>query len=194
MKVNGKKKRYLRLVGNAKHPEKVLLRARGKMQNGIFVNAANEVTVNGFMARDYKSNGFFFTNLTGYTMNHLVARRPGVYGLYAFNTIGGRMVNSEAYYVNDGAFYIGQTPPQAKPVRTIVSQHRGLGQPARLQRDQHALRDDHEEPLLQQRGRHRAERARLGEVPAARGQRDRRQRHLLEQLQLPPGQPAVHGA
>ena len=129
VKVNGKKKRYLKLIGNAKHPEKVLLRARGNMQNGIFVNAANEVTVNGFMARGYKSNGFFFTNLTGYTMNHLIARQTGVYGLYAFNTIGGRMINSEAYYVNDGAFYIGQTPPQAKPVRTIVRNVEGWGSP-----------------------------------------------------------------
>ena len=99
------------------------------MQNGIAVNAANEVTVDGFMARDYKSNGFFFTNLTGYTMNHLIARHTGVYGLYAFNTIGGRMLNSEAYYANDGSFYIGQTPPQAKPVRTIVSNVEGWGSP-----------------------------------------------------------------
>ena len=99
------------------------------MQNGIAVNAANEVTVDGFMARDYKSNGFFFTNLTGYTMNHLIARRTGVYGLYAFNTVGGRMLNSEAYYANDGSFYIGQTPPQAKPVRTIVSNVEGWGSP-----------------------------------------------------------------
>jgi hypothetical protein len=129
VKVNGKKKRYLKLVGNPKNPKKVLLRARGNMQNGIFVNAADEVTVDGFMARGYKSNGFFFTNLTGYTMNHLIARQTGVYGLYAFNTIGGRIVNSEAYYVNDGAFYIGQTPPQAKPVRTIVRNVEGWGSP-----------------------------------------------------------------
>ena len=129
VKVNGTKKRYLKLIGNPRNPEKVLLRARGNMQNGIFVNDADEVTVDGFMARDYKSNGFFFTNLNGYTMNHLIARQTGVYGLYAFNTIGGRMLNSEAYYVNDGAFYIGQTPPQAKPVRTIVRNVEGWGSP-----------------------------------------------------------------
>src|SRR4030095_5732914 len=110
---------------NPVHPEKVLLRARGSMQNGIFVNNANEVTVDGFMTRDYKSNGFFFTNLTGYTMKHLIARRTGVYGLSAFNTSGGRRLNSEAYYANAGGFYIGQTPPQAKPVRTIVSNVEG---------------------------------------------------------------------
>src|SRR4051795_1786451 len=129
VRVDGKQKRYLRLIGNPRHPEKVLLRARGSMQNGIFVNAANEVTVDGFMARGYKSNGFFFTNLTGYTMNHLIARQTGVYGLYAFNTIGGRMLNSEAYYVNDGAFYIGQTPPQDKPIRSIVRNVSGWGSP-----------------------------------------------------------------
>ncbi|HET6550702.1 MAG TPA: right-handed parallel beta-helix repeat-containing protein [Solirubrobacter sp.] len=127
--INGKRKRYLRLIGNRAHPNKVLLRARGNMQNGIFVNAADQVTVDGFMARGYKSNGFFFTNLNGYTMNHLIARQTGVYGLYAFNTIGGRILNSEAYYVNDGAFYIGQTPPQAKPVQTIVRNVSGWGSP-----------------------------------------------------------------
>src|SRR3954451_3527346 len=129
VQINGQKKRYLRLIGNPAHPKKVLLRARGNMQNGIMVNSANEVTVNGFMTRDYKSNGFFFTNLTGYTMNHLIARHTGVYGLYAFNTIGGRMLNSEAYYANDGSFYIGQTPRQARPVRTMVSNVKGWGSP-----------------------------------------------------------------
>src|SRR4051795_8372732 len=129
VRVDGKQKRYLRLIGNPRHPEKVLLRARGSMQNGIFVNDADEVTVDGFMARGYKSNGFFFTNLNGYTMNHLIARQTGVYGLYAFNTIGGSMLNSEAYYVNDGAFYIGQTPPQDKPIRSIVRNVSGWGSP-----------------------------------------------------------------
>ncbi len=99
------------------------------MQNGILVNEADEVTVDGFMARGYKANGFFFTNLNGYTMNHLIAQQTGVYGLYAFNTIGGRILNSEAYYVNDGAFYIGQTPPQDKPVRSIVRNVSGWGSP-----------------------------------------------------------------
>jgi len=129
VRINGSGKRYLKLVGDPKHPEKVLLKARGKMQNGILVNDADKVSVDGFMARDYVANGFFFTNLNGYTMNHLVARHTGVYGLYAFNTIGGVMKNSEAYYVNDGAFYIGQTPPQDKPVQSLVTNVDGWGSP-----------------------------------------------------------------
>jgi len=129
VKVNGSKKRHLKLIGNPKDPSKVLLKARGSMQNGIFVNDADEVTVDGFMAQGYKSNGYFFTNLNGYTMNHLIAKQTGVYGLYAFNTIGGAILNSEAYYVNDGAFYIGQTPPQAKPIRSLVRNVSGWGSP-----------------------------------------------------------------
>jgi hypothetical protein len=127
--ISGRKKRYLRLIGNPKHPRNVVLRAKGNQQNGVFVNDADKVTVDGFFARGYKSNGFFFTNLNGYTMNHLVARQTGVYGLYAFNTIGGTIRNSEAYYVNDGALYIGQTPPQDKPVQTIVKNVAGWGSP-----------------------------------------------------------------
>jgi len=127
--INGKGKRYLRLVGNAKKPRKVVLLAKGNMQNGVFINNADKVTVNGFFARNYKGNGFFVTNANGYTFTHLVAKQTGVYGLYAFNTIGGKMLHSEAYYVNDGAFYIGQTPPQDKPVQSIVRDVDGWGSP-----------------------------------------------------------------
>ena len=42
-----------------------LLDGRGnKGQNGIFVNGADEVTIDGFMARNYKGNGFFVTTST----------------------------------------------------------------------------------------------------------------------------------
>ena len=129
VRIDGRKKRYLKLIGNPRRPGRVVLDGRGRKQNGIAVNNADEVTVNGFKARNYRANGFFFTNLNGYTMNHLIAQKTGVYGLYAFNTIGGRILNSEAYYVNDGAFYIGQTPPQDKPKQTLVRNVEGWGSP-----------------------------------------------------------------
>ena len=129
VRIDGRKKRYVKLIGDPRRPARVVLDGSGKKQNGIAVNNAAEVTVNGFKARNYRANGFFFTNLNGYTMNHLIAVKTGVYGLYAFNTIGGRILNSEAYYVNDGAFYIGQTPPQDKPVQTLVRNVEGWGSP-----------------------------------------------------------------
>ena len=129
VRIDGRKKRYLKLIGNPRRPARVVLDGRGRKQNGIAVNNADEVSVKGFKARNYRANGFFFTNLNGYTMNHLIAQKTGVYGLYAFNTIGGRILNSEAYYVNDGAFYIGQTPPQDKPKQTLVRNVEGWGSP-----------------------------------------------------------------
>jgi len=129
VRIDGRKKRYLKLIGNPSRPGRVVLEGGRSKQNGIAVNEADEVTVSGFKARNYRANGFFFTNLNGYTMNHLVAEKTGVYGLYAFNTIGGRILNSEAYYVNDGAFYIGQTPPQDNPVQTMVRNVEGWGSP-----------------------------------------------------------------
>ena len=104
VKIDGAKKRYLKLVGNPKtRPRSLAASAQGPSRTAIFVNGADEVTIDGFMARDYKANGFFVTNLNGYTMNHLIAEQTGVYGIYAFNTKGGTIANSEAYYVNDGA-------------------------------------------------------------------------------------------
>jgi hypothetical protein len=129
VRINGRRKRYLKIIGNPRRPGRVVLDGSGRKQNGFAVNNADEVTISGFKARRYRANGFFFTNLNGYTMNKLIAERTGVYGLYAFNTIGGRILNSEAYYVNDGAFYIGQTPPQDNPVRTMVRNVEGWGSP-----------------------------------------------------------------
>jgi hypothetical protein len=85
--------------------------------------------VRGFKARRYAANGFFFTNAVGYTARNLIAEQTGVYGIYAFNSEGGTMRDSEAYYNNDAGFYIGQTPAQVKPIRTIVRNIDSWGNP-----------------------------------------------------------------
>ncbi|MCW2968684.1 MAG: hypothetical protein JWM71_2456 [Solirubrobacteraceae bacterium] len=118
--ITGAKKRYLKLIGDPKTPVNVKLLAKGNQQNGVFVNGANNVTVQGFSAKNYKANGFFVTNLNGYTLRNLVATHVGTYGIYAFNTVGGLIANSAASQNNDSGFYIGETPPQTKPVRTYV--------------------------------------------------------------------------
>ena len=127
VKISGKKKAFLRLIGNAKNPDKVVIDAHKKKQNSVFVNGANNVTLSGMTARNYRANGFFALNVDGYDMNHLVAHNGGSYGLYAFNSKGGRMTNDVAYYNNDGGFYIGQTPKQTKPKRSIVTKIESWG-------------------------------------------------------------------
>jgi hypothetical protein len=114
----------IKLIGNAKDPSKVILEGKGLKgapgQNGVQINNADGVTVNGFEAQHYKANGFFAVNVDGYTFTNLVANTVGVYGVYAFNSTGGTMTDSEAFYNNDSGFYVGQTPPQTKPKRTIL--------------------------------------------------------------------------
>jgi hypothetical protein len=129
--VLGSSKRYLKLVGNPSDRSKVVLDgSRGKgvpRQNGVRVDGANNVTINGFTAKHYNGNGFYLVNVSGYHLNHLNATLVGVYGIYAFNSIGGVMENSEASYNSDSGFYIGQTPKQTTPERSIVRNVKAFG-------------------------------------------------------------------
>ena len=129
VRVRGAGKSYIRLIGNPRAPQKVVLKGGGGRQNGVLVDGADEVTVRGFKARGYAANGFFFVNVVGYTARDLIAARTGVYGIYAFNSKGGTMRDSEAYYTSDAGFYIGQTPAQVKPIRSIVTNIESWGNP-----------------------------------------------------------------
>jgi plastocyanin len=124
VKVLGHAKDAIKLVGNRSKPTRVRIDLRSlpsaKAQNGVMVNGANNVIVDGFGVVGYKGNGFFIVNAVGYTIQHAVAAGPGVYGFYAFNSKGGLIQDDVAYYNNDSGFYIGQTPPQTRPKRSIV--------------------------------------------------------------------------
>jgi Periplasmic copper-binding protein (NosD) len=124
VKILSSTKDRVKLIGDPKNPGNVILEGKGlkggPAQNGVQINNADGVQVNGFHARNYKGNGFFVVNADGYKLTNLVAELTGVYGLYAFNSKGGEMSNSEAFYNNDAGFYVGQTPPQTKPKRTTL--------------------------------------------------------------------------
>ena len=125
VQISGSRYDGLKLIGDARRPKRVKLDGKGlrgaAAQNGVLVNNADGVVVRGFYARHYKANCFFATNLSDYVLDRLVAERCGAYGVYAFNSKGGRMTNSEAYYNNDSGFYVGQTPPQrGRKKRTLV--------------------------------------------------------------------------
>lgn len=124
VQIANKGRRGLRIIGNKKKPNKVVLNGKSlkgaKAQNAFFVNDVDDVTIRGFKAKNYKANGFFVTNVNDYLLKNLIAQHTGRYGMYAFNSKGGTMANSEAYEMNDSGFYVGQTKPQAKPQRTFL--------------------------------------------------------------------------
>src|ERR671931_360599 len=130
VKISGASKRYLKLVGNPKDPSQVVIdgtRGKSRRQNGVWVTDADQVTINGLTAKHYNGNGFFVLNANGYTLKNLNATLGGVYGIYAFNSVGGVMSDSQASYNNDAGFYIGQTPPQTTPKRSLVTRVKSFG-------------------------------------------------------------------
>ena len=131
VKIIGAKKRYLRLIGNKKDPRKVVLdgsRLKGaRAQNGVMVNSADQVTVQGVTTQNWRGNGVFLLNVTGYLVDHVRAMHAGTYGIYAFNSKGGTMSNSVGAWNNDSGFYIGQTPVQTKPIRSLVTNVKSYG-------------------------------------------------------------------
>jgi hypothetical protein len=124
LRILGSRYDGLKLLGDPRHPDRVVFDgkgvAKGPNQNAVLINNADDVVVRGFHARNYKANCFFATNLQDYVLDRLVAERCGVYGIYAFNSKGGRMTNSEAYYNPDSGFYVGQTPPQKGRVKRTL--------------------------------------------------------------------------
>jgi hypothetical protein len=114
-----------------KHPNKVIVELKGRhgpsAQNGFFIDGADQVRVAGFQAQHYKANGFFALNVKGYKFDHDIGKWGGTYGLYAFNSYGGVMTDDVGAWNNDSGFYIGQTPKQTKPTRTIATRLKAYG-------------------------------------------------------------------
>src|SRR3954464_15594049 len=131
VEVAGAAKRYIQILGDTKHPEKVLVELKGQhgknAQNGFYVHDADQVHIAGFQAQHYKANGFFALNVKGYKFDHDIAKWGGTYGIYAFNSYGGVISDSVGAWNNDSGFYIGQTPKQTKPTRSIATRLKAYG-------------------------------------------------------------------
>ena len=124
--IEGHRKDGIKLVGNIADPHKVFIDAKLK-PNGVIINTANKVELHGISTHGYLANGFFAVHAEDYVMDNLIATGTGVYGLYAFDSKGGVMKNSDAYYHTDAGFYVGQTPFQVSPKRTLVTNIRSWG-------------------------------------------------------------------
>ena len=66
-----------------------ILDGQFKLENGIRVLSAKGVAVENLTARNYTTNGFFWTGVDGYRGSYLTAYRNGDYGIYAFDSVNG---------------------------------------------------------------------------------------------------------
>jgi hypothetical protein len=105
----------------------VILDGEFELENGIRVLEASGVAVENLTARNYTSNGFFWTGVDGYRGSYLTAYRNGDYGIYAFDSVNGRFEESHASGSPDAGFYIGECYPCNAVIENVISEHNGLG-------------------------------------------------------------------
>ena len=105
----------------------VILDGEFEKENGIFVVETDGVAVENMTARNYTSNGFYWTGVEGYRGSYLTAYRNGDYGLYAFDSVKGQFDNSLGSGSPDAGFYIGECYPCDAVLDNVISEYNGLG-------------------------------------------------------------------
>ena len=105
----------------------VILDGGFELENGIRVLDTNGVVVENMTARNYVTNGFFWTGSDYYRGSYLTAYRNGDYGVYAFDAYHGQFDNSYGGGSPDAGFYIGECFKCDAVIDNVVSENNGLG-------------------------------------------------------------------
>ncbi|MCU1355454.1 MAG: hypothetical protein JWM89_872 [Acidimicrobiales bacterium] len=106
---------------------KVILDGQFKLENGIRILDTDGVVVENMTARNYLSNGFYWTGSDRYRGSYLTAYRNGDYGVYAFDAYHGQFDHSTGWGSPDAGFYIGECYKCDAVVDHVDSQYNGLG-------------------------------------------------------------------
>jgi len=94
--------------------------------NGFLVHA-DGVAIENITARNFVTNGFFWTGVDGYRGSYLTAIRNGDYGIYAFDSTHGQFDHSYGSGSPDAAFYIGQCYPCDALIVDSEGEWNGIG-------------------------------------------------------------------
>jgi len=95
--------------------------------NGIRVLGAADVTIENLTVTNHTDNGIYWTSASGYRGSYIDAIRNLNYGIYAFDSIGGRIEHSYASGSGDAGVYVGQCFPCDAVVDDVIAEHNGLG-------------------------------------------------------------------
>lgn len=106
---------------------KVILDGEFELENGIRILDADGVVVENMTARNYTTNGFFWTGSDRYRGSYLTAYRNGDYGIYAFDAYDGQFDNSLGSGSPDAGFYIGECYKCNAVLDNVIAEYNGLG-------------------------------------------------------------------
>ncbi|MFN8016608.1 MAG: right-handed parallel beta-helix repeat-containing protein [Acidimicrobiales bacterium] len=104
-----------------------ILDGKFKLENGIRILDTDGVVVENMTARNYVSNGFYWTGSDRYRGSYLTAYRNGDYGIYAFDAYHGQFDHSYGGGSPDAGFYIGECYKCDAVIDTVISEYNGLG-------------------------------------------------------------------
>ncbi len=105
----------------------VILDGEFELENGVRALDTDGVVVENLTARNYTSNGVFWSGVDGYRGSYLTTYRNGDYGIYAFDSVNGQIDHSFASGSPDAGVYIGQCYPCNALIDDVVSEYNGLG-------------------------------------------------------------------
>ncbi|MGZ6951062.1 MAG: right-handed parallel beta-helix repeat-containing protein [Acidimicrobiia bacterium] len=106
---------------------RVILDGGFKLENGIRVLGTDGVVVENMTARDYTSNGFFWTGSDHFRGSYLTAYRNGDYGVYAFDAHHGQIDHGYGGGSPDAGFYVGECFRCDVVIDAVLSENNGLG-------------------------------------------------------------------
>jgi hypothetical protein len=104
-----------------------ILDGQFKLENGIRVLGSEGIVVENMTARNYKSNGFFWTGVKRYRGSYLTAYRNGDYGVYSVDSYTGQFDHDYASGSPDAGFYIGACYKCDAVLSEVTSKYNGLG-------------------------------------------------------------------
>jgi hypothetical protein len=118
--------------------DKTGLTIRGMDRNGVILDGgfaqrtaitalADGVTMENMTARNFEANGFYWRGVRDYEGRFLTTYRVGLYGIYAFDSVGGVFEDSLASGSGDAAFYIGQCRPCDATIENVIGEWSALG-------------------------------------------------------------------
>jgi plastocyanin len=116
---------YLTIRGTDRN--RVILDGELMLPNGIHVIEADGVVVENLTARHYRVNGVYWSGVQGYRGSYLTAYANGDYGIYAFNSVWGRIEHSYASGHPDSGFYIGECFPCHAVITDVLAEGNAIG-------------------------------------------------------------------
>ena len=116
---------YLTIRGTDRNG--VILDGDFHLPNGVHVAEADGVVVENLTARHYLLNGVYWNSVNGYRASYVSAYANGDYGIYAFNSVWGRLDHDYAAGNPDSGFYIGQCHPCHAVITDVIAEDNAVG-------------------------------------------------------------------